>query len=182
MSMTDQLRPGQYTFGTASGWVRLHTFKEGLLQRMGHDLVLNAESFSISVTIREEEPHALSLTVGAQGLNVVEPRDVSAKDRAEINRNIVKHLPGPPSFEGTLSFAEETKGLAEGQASVGKGSAYVQFPFVLDGTEAKGQVTLSHKALSLAPFRAPLGVIRLQDRVVLSFCIDVHEMFETTDA
>lgn len=176
-----QWQVGTHTLNQEDGWIRLHTYKEGLLSRMGHDLVIEARTFMVRCELQEEGSHPVEVEIDRAGLFVVEPHDLSDKDRAEIQRNIQKHLPDTPTFTGTFQL-QGTKGTLHGQISVGMGPSSFSSSFAFDDHLAQGKVQLSHQALQLKPFRAPLGLIRLQDRLDLSFCLDLTSFFRSSDA
>lgn len=163
---------------SVDGWLRVNTWKEGLLSKMGHDLLINIEDFSLVMEGELEGPWKADLTVKKDSFQATEPTSLSAKDRADIHKNICKVFPSDIKFVGEIKRDSETKLLATGKVSVGKNQAPIRFYFDLDGQQASGRVSLTHSALKLKPFKAPLGVIRIKDQVDVSFSFDLSEWFD----
>lgn len=155
------------------GWLRLNTWKEGLLSRMGHDLLIEVRDFVIQVDVQDEQTWNVQATIRKNSLYVMEPPSLSAKDRNEIHNNIINHLPSDMKFEGVGTTKPNDRMELRGTISLGRARTPVSFLFDLHHTAASGTVELSHRALQLKPYRAPLGLIRLQDRVKLSFSFEL---------
>lgn len=157
------------------GWLRLNTWKEGLLSRMGHDLLLDIRRFTVQVEQVAEQHGIWNLQVhlAKDSFYVLEPTSLSIKDKEEIHQNISKHLPNDIFFQGQGERQEEHRLVVRGTISLGKARMPIQFDLNLNQRVATGRVVLSHEALQLKPYRAPLGLIRLQDRVELSLSFDL---------
>ncbi len=158
----------------SDGWLRLNTWKEGLLSRMGHDLLIDIRDFAIQVDVREEDSWNVKVIIRKTSFHVVEPDSLSAKDRNEIHDNITKHLPSDIQFEGVGTRKPGNRMELRGTISLGRARTPVSFLFDLHPNAASGTVELSHRALQLKPYRAPLGLIRLQDRVKLTFSFELR--------
>jgi len=85
---------GTYEFGPSNASLRVHTTKAGLGARLAHDLTLEAESWSGSLTFDDTDLPATSVevTVAATSLVVVDSsggvKPLGDEDRKEIVRNI----------------------------------------------------------------------------------------------
>ena len=164
------------------GWLHLNTWKEGLLSKMGHDLLLNIEEFSLSIDGEVEGPWQAQLTVRKDSFQVVEPTTLSAKDRTDIHKNICKELPSDIQFVGEIKKDSETKLLANGKISIGRHQSPIRFYFDLDEKKVSGRGELTHSALKLKPFKAPFGLIRIKDQIELSFSFALAEWFNTQES
>ena len=158
------------------GWLHLNTWKEGLLSKMGHDLLLNIEDFSLSINGEIEGPWQVKLIVEKNSFQAVEPTNLSAKDRADIHKNICKELPSGIQFVGEIKKNSDTKFLADGNISLGRHQSPIRFYFDLEGSKASGRIELTHSSLKLKPFKAPFGLIRIKDQVELSFSFDLSNV------
>lgn len=136
--------------------VRLHTFAEGLLSPLAHDLELRA-------TPRELSDDGGRITavfastdvrvVGAVKRGAVDPSVLSDKDKRDIEHRIqADHLRGDVRVE--VSGDEVTVTTTRGRAVV--------------RAKREGTVlscTLSLSALGLGTIKGPLGVFKLKDAV-----------------
>jgi len=161
-------------FSPKDGWLHLNVWKEGLLSRMGHDLLLAIEGFEVKTRQgNNESSRAVQVSIPKDSFNVLEPTNLSAKDKRDILKNIQKHLPGDIHFDGVLSGFSSGRATISGTVRIGRLASPVSFPIESKDGEVSAKVRLSHRSLQLKPFRAPLGVIRLKDEVDLSFSFRV---------
>lgn len=156
------------------GWLRINTWKEGLLSRMGHDLLLDIRDFSVQIE-GQRPGWKVQVRIKKNSFYVLEPASLSGKDREEIHQNISKHLPDDISFRGDVEQQGEHRLVVRGFVSLGQAQTPVRFDLDWQGSRVTGRVALSHEALQLKPYRAPLGLIRLQDRVELTLSFDVKQ-------
>lgn len=151
----------------------VYTWREGLLARVGHDLCIRVGEAKV-----EHDGDTIVVTVSAESLHVVgamRDRDLdrnalSAKDRADIDEAIraeVLHawrhptivFRGGPDGRGTLTLHGVERPL----------TVRVR----VSGGRAAGEVELKPSAWGIAPYRALLGTLRLQDRVKVRFDVAV---------
>lgn len=169
----------RYTLDAAATTVTLATFAEGRLARLAHDLELGARQLSGTAT-RGETSRA-EVEVGLDGLQVVgavkkgrvDPRVLSAGDRADIERRVRDDVFGGAR---TLRVVAEVEGArARLTVSTPSGSASVPVEaFTLaegDGgaVVASGECALSMQALHLRQVKGPLGAFQVSDRVTVRF-------------
>lgn len=163
---------------SGDGWIRVRTWKEGLLSRMGHDLLLDVQDFSVRAEEAGEMAWDLRVFLNKDSFAVREPADLSDKDKAEIHRNICNHLPDHIHFTGRMEKTDHQSLAVEGEIALGPARTPRSFVAPLHNGLATGRVELSHEVLQLKPYRAPLGLIRLQDRLELSFSFDLSEWLD----
>src|SRR5947207_15952268 len=87
------LRPGVHKVGPDSGRVQVRTYREGLAQKAGHDLIIEVGQWSATVVIENEgAPSAVELEVDSRSLQVREGlhgvKPLTDKDRTEIRKQI----------------------------------------------------------------------------------------------
>jgi len=150
----------------------VHTFAEGLLARLAHDLELVAEGATGELVDGPEPTVTLRFpidglrVVGAVKKGRVEPSVLSEADRFQIEEKLRREL-----FVGRRSLT------ARGSLPVG-GEARIE----LDGVRARvagvprwvdaelhGRCELSLRAMGLKPVEGPMGAFRLADRVEVEF-------------
>ena len=155
-------------------WV--HTRKEGVLSRMGHDLRLRAERLSLRYA---PETGRLELTVPADALRVegalqgerLEPGALSASDRAEIERNVrerVLESRRHPTirFEGTVGGSSDAaERPVEGTLALHGAERPLRATARLEGGTWQARVRLDQRDFGIRPFKAPLGVLKVQPHV-----------------
>lgn len=154
------------------GDLHVYTFKEGLLSRVAHNLRLRATRFEVQV-----EGERVRASVWPESLKVegtmegeqLRTDQLRPKDTEEILKTIrekilkVRAYP-TVSFEGTLSGAVLSGELTLlGQKRAARG----QVQHSAAGSQGTFQLTPS--LWGIAPYKALMGAIKLQDRVEVRF-------------
>jgi hypothetical protein len=161
-----------------AGTLRINTWKQGLLSRLGHDLLLEVGRFTLMLTQDSpEQKIALQLDAPKDAFRVLAPDALSEKDRREIVDNIRKHLPANLHFVGQI-IQQDGQIHIEGKASVGRSEAFLRFPLQLQDRRASAKIRLSHAALGIAPYKAPLGLIQVKDELELSLSFDLSSLLD----
>ena len=170
----------EFTVGPERAKLFINTYKEGVLSALGHDLLIEIRDFQIRIKERENSPQEwdVELLAKKESFWPIEPPELSEKDRREINKNIIKHLPDDVTFQGKLFKTGESFRI-KGDISLGpRYRGAVEFPVNLDGKTAKGEVKLYHKYLGIKPFKAPLGMIKVKDEMKFSYQINLEGIIE----
>lgn len=167
------LRPGTLTVGPANGSLQLHTAREGVAQKAGHDLLITVAGWEATVDVDDGGAiTAVSLDADARSLQIVAGvnglKPLSDKDRAEIRRNIdAKVLRGLPITFRSDSVEQTGERLTvSGQLTVAGRSQPSRFELVLgaDG-HATGTFTLTQSAFAIKPYSALMGALKVRDAV-----------------
>lgn len=156
------------------GQIRVLTFKDGLLSKVAHDLSLSLERFDVQSDGKRVQAamQLESLTVeGVMRKGVLDPHGVSDADRQDIVANIqhkVLHTDDDP----TASFSGEAAPVAGGYRVSGSLTlAGKSRDLSFDVQEAsgcwRGELELQPSLWGIKPFKALMGAIKLQDRVVV---------------
>ena len=87
------IRPGIHTVGPDSGALRVNTYREGMAQKVGHDLIIEVGQWRASIEVEEGgSPKAIALEADPRSLRVREGqhgvKPLTDKDRTEIRSNI----------------------------------------------------------------------------------------------
>jgi YceI-like domain len=166
-------RAGTHRLGPESGTLQVLTYREGVAQKVGHDLVLEVERWEATVEVGAERTvSAISLEVDAgslvvrQGLRGVKP--LSERDRGEISRNIddrvlrrrpivfesedVAHRDGRLSVSGELTMAGTTR------------PATFELSTSEDG-RVEGKLSLTQSSWGIKPYRGLMGALKVRDKV-----------------
>jgi polyisoprenoid-binding protein YceI len=164
---------GRHTLGPDSGTLQVFTYREGVAQKVGHDLVLEVERWEATVEVGPEgtlsavrlevDPDSLAVR---QGLHGVKP--LSERDRSEISRNIdekvlrrrpivfesaaVDHVDGRLSVSGQLTMAGTTR------------PATFELSTSEDG-RVEAKLGLAQSSWGITPYRGLMGALKVRDTV-----------------
>lgn len=171
--------PGAYELGPEHGTVQVKTYREGMAQSVGHDLVLDVTRWSALVvagrdgigSIRFEiDPDSLKVRDGLGGV-----RALTDKDRAEIERAIAeKILRGNEISFVSSSVTPGPDGVIEvrGELRLGSRSHQRSYSLLVGEGFITGTLPVIQTEHELDPYRTFLGTLRVRDQI--DVCIDVR--------
>ena len=159
-----------------TGRIEVLTFKEGLLSKVAHDLSIDLGRFQLETdgTRIHAKLFLTSLSVeGVMNKGVFDAHGLSESDRHDIAGNIqnkILHTKQHPeaTFTGTASRGGGKHSVRGELTLVGK-SREISFDVREVDGHWRGEVELVPTRWGIAPFKALLGAIKLQDRVVVRF-------------
>jgi hypothetical protein len=165
------LAPGSHTIGPDSGSLQVHTYREGVAQKVGHDLIIDVGQWQAKVEVGSDGvPAAVALEADPRSLRVREGlhgvKPLTDKDRAEIQSNIdEKILRGQP-----LTFASETVELAgsrltlSGSLAIAGSTQPATFELELGGDgRVSGRLSVTQSQWGIKPYRAFMGALKVRD-------------------
>ncbi len=170
------LLAGRHEVGPETGTLQVRTYRDGVAQRSGHDLVIEVGRWWAKVDVAPDGPRAsiasialevdpISLRV-REGLGGVKP--LTDKDRAGIGREIdEKILRGRPiSFTSTtVEQAGERLAVTGQLILVGiSRSASFQLNVCSDG-QVSCTVSIDQSKWGIRPHRAFMGALKVRDTV-----------------
>lgn len=171
-----KLNPGTHTIGPADGELLVLTHREGVAQKVGHDLVLEVRAWTATVevdaggspesVVLEADPRSLHVR---QGLHGAKP--LTDSDRASIRENIAKKVLGtqPIAFRSTRVEATNESLAVTGELSLAGTTRPAAFAFGLEaGGRVTGRLTLRQSEWGITPYRALMGALRVRDEVGIS--------------
>ena len=161
-----------------AGTIQVFTFKEGLLSSVAHDLRLTLERFELEVDTEAGTVDARfwpsSLRVdGAMKGGTLDPSGVSERDKREIHDHLtddILHTDRQPEarFRGKLTV-DAPLGRVDGTLTLRGRDAPLNVTLERVGGRYRGEAELLPTRWGIAPFKALMGAIRLQDRVRVTF-------------
>jgi polyisoprenoid-binding protein YceI len=173
---------GRHRLGPGSGHLLVHTRREGLAAKIGHDLAIEITDWSADVELPDGDPAQARITVrvGLGSLAVREGTGGAAPltdtDRRDISRNAGKALavdrypvatftadrvqPGAGTIDGTLTLHGVTCPVQLQVSEVGPG-------------RYRGTTTVTQSEYGIRPYSAFLGALRIRDAVEVEFEVDV---------
>ncbi len=167
------LVPGTHQIGPGGGTLRVHTYREGLAQKVGHDLIIEVGDWRATLEVSEQgEPVAIALEADPSSLKVLEGRrgvkPLTDKDRAEIRSNIDQKilLRRPISF--TSSSAELSQGnvTVSGELTIAGATRPASFALMLSSDDRlHGTLSVAQSEWGIKPYRALMGALKVQDTV-----------------
>jgi polyisoprenoid-binding protein YceI len=166
------LAPGTHTLGPDSGTIEVRTYREGIAQKVGHDLIIDVGSWTGTVeTTPEGAPSAFTLELETTSLavrdghNGVKP--LSEKDRNDIKDNINKKVlqRQPVSFQ---SDAVENAGgiTVRGRLTIVGNERPVSLELTLgDDGRLTGTLPVVQSEWGITPYKALMGALKVRDEV-----------------
>lgn len=167
------VRPGKHTLGPGSGSLQVLTYREGMAQKVGHDLIIDVGQWeAVLEGDQEGSPTTIALEVDTrslrvrQGLHGLKP--LTEKDRVSIQRDIEqKILRGQPiSFRSTGVELSESTMTVRGDLTIAGATRSASFQLQLTGEgQLTGKLAVTQSGWGIKPFRAFMGALKVRDTV-----------------
>jgi polyisoprenoid-binding protein YceI len=176
------LPAGTHELGPATGDLLVHTTRDGVAARAGHDLVLEVRRWSARIVADDATGRStLTATVDARSMGVrggtggVKP--LTDRDMAEITKNIAQKVLRSDrhpeiTFVSTSVQGSEGRLDVEGELTIAGTTRPARFAVALedqDGTSVlRASVTLVQSAWGIRPFTALMGALKVADSIEIS--------------
>jgi polyisoprenoid-binding protein YceI len=153
---------GVTRFGPDTGSLEVHTYREGVAAKVGHDLIIEVESWEGS-----DEGGTLELTADPRSLRVREGhrgvKPLTDKDRDEIRKTIEAKVLGtqPIAFRSTL-VADDA---VEGELTIAGATRPVAFRLEREGDRVRATVRVVQSQWGIKPYRGLMGALKVRDDV-----------------
>jgi hypothetical protein len=167
------LVPGTHQLGPEAGTLHVHTFREGVAQKVGHDLIIEVGDWGATLEVSEHgEPLAIALEADSSSLDVLEGRrgvkPLTDKDRAEIRSNIDQKilLRRPISFASSNAELSKGKITVSGELTIAGATRPATFA-VMHGSDDRlhGALSVTQSEWGIKPYRALMGALKVRDTV-----------------
>lgn len=166
------LRDGSHVLSSQDGSLAIHTFREGVAQKVGHDLIIEVARWQATVEVQDGQLSEVSLEADTQSLEVREGigglKPLTDKDRREILGNVddkilrrqpvsfrsssVRHAEGRVSLAGDLTLAGTTR------------PASFDVDLSHDG-RLNGTLSVTQSEWGIKPYRGLMGALKVRDAV-----------------
>jgi len=154
--------------GPKDGTVEVKTYREGIAQKVGHDLVIEVREWSATVDFDDGGSlTAVTLDVDSSSLYVREGHNglkpLSDKDRGEIKKNIdAKILHGRPI---TFRSTAVTGSTVAGDLTVNGSTRPASFTLDLTAGRACGTLPIVQTEFGVTPYKGLMGALKVRDEV-----------------
>jgi polyisoprenoid-binding protein YceI len=153
--------------GPENASLHVHTYREGVAAKVGHDLVIEVTRWEATVEAESVEltadPRSLAVREGRRGV-----KPLTDKDRDEIRRLIdEKVLHGNPiEFRSTAVRREGGQLAVEGDLTMGGSTRPIaaRLEVGADG-RATGTIPLTQSAWGIKPYRGLMGALKVRDEL-----------------
>ena len=157
-------------FDPTNATIEVHTFKEGLLSAMGHDLKILVTRFSIDLSADQSTLTATFDPSSLKVASVLNGNELSAKDKAEIEANIRKKVLHPDKYPEIRFVSTAIEAHGEGLRITGDlllhgASRTLSVVSRREGGKQIVEVPLHQPDFGIKPYKAPLGVIKIKPEV-----------------
>jgi polyisoprenoid-binding protein YceI len=164
---------GTHEVGPAEGTLEVRTYRDGLAQKVGHDLILDVGQWHANVEVGEGgEPSSIALEADSRSLQVREGlrglKPLTDNDRAEIRKNInEKILRGQPiAFRSSAIESSGDRITVRGELTIAGTARPVSFELErsVDG-RVRGTLPLNQSEWGIKPYRGLMGALKVRDAV-----------------
>jgi hypothetical protein len=162
------LSAGTHELGPDSGRLQVKTYREGMAQAVGHDLVLDVTSWNAKLTAGGDGSASIELNADSssfevrEGLRGVKP--LSDKDRADIKRNIdEKVLERKPISFRSKSVTIGDRISVTGDLTIGSASREQTYELREYDGKLSGTFPIVQSEYGIKPFRALMGALKVRD-------------------
>ncbi|MDQ1358338.1 MAG: hypothetical protein QOJ52_274 [Acidimicrobiaceae bacterium] len=172
---------GTHNIGQQDGKLLVNVYKDGMAAKMGHDLTLEASSWSGKADIDPDDPSASSVSVStdASSLEIAEAKGgakpLSDSDKRDIKKSITSKIltNGAISFESTAVSGTPPRLQVKGDLTINGQSQPVTLDLnVDDNGHATGTTSFKQTQFGVKPFSAMMGALKVKDNVDIT--IDVQ--------
>jgi hypothetical protein len=167
------LRAGTHTVGSDTGTLQVRTYREGLAQKAGHDLIIDVgqweataevgEAGMLSAVQLDADPHSLEVREGLRGV-----KPLSDKDRAGIRKTIEEQIlrRQPIAFRSTAvePVGDELTVQGELELAGTRRPASFELSVAADG-RVRGTLPVTQSEWGIKPYRGMMGTLKVRDTV-----------------
>ena len=167
------LQPGTHRVGGDNGTLQVRTYREGLAQKVGHDLIIDVGQWEAAAEVREDgtlsaveltaDPHSLQVREGLHGI-----KPLTDKDRADIRTTIdAKILGGRPiAFRSTRVEPGDGGLTVRGELALAgsRRPANFELDAAADG-RVRGTLPVTQSEWGIKPYRGMMGALKVRDTI-----------------
>jgi polyisoprenoid-binding protein YceI len=166
-------RAGTHRVGNDNGTLQVRTYREGLAQKVGHDLIIDVGKWDAAAEVREDgtlsavqlnaDPHSLQVREGLRGL-----KPLTDKDRADIRKTIDEKILGgrPIAFRSTAVEPGNGGLTVRGELELAGTRRLASFELsaAADG-RVRGTLPVTQSEWGIKPYRGMMGALKVRDTI-----------------
>jgi polyisoprenoid-binding protein YceI len=159
------------TYGPDNASLRVHTYREGVAAKVGHDLVIEVGRWDATL-----DDAAVELNADARSLRVLEGRrgvkPLSDKDRAEILKTIDERVlhSRPIAFRSSTVRRDGGHLEADGELTLDGTTRPLTVRVEVDADgRVNGTVPVTQSDWGIKPYRGLMGALKVRDDVEVVF-------------
>jgi len=166
-------RAGTHRVGADGGTLQVRTYREGLAQKVGHDLIIDVERWDAVAEVHDDgtltavqlnaDPHSLQVREGLRGVKAL-----TDKDRADIRKTIDEKILGgrPIAFRSTAVDAGDGGLIVHGELELAGSGRPVSFQLDTAGDgRVRGTLPVTQSEWGIKPYRGMMGALKVRDTV-----------------
>ena len=170
------IAPGSYEIGPGNGRVILRTFREGVAQAVGHDLVIGVGRWRgiVEMPAATDTQPRVAVELDMRSLEILEgvggAKPLSDKDRQDIQKTITESL-GTDGYP-TASFVSKSvqvsgdRALLDGELTLRGVTQPLRLAVEGNGTgSVRGRAELLQTSWGIKPYKAFMGALKVRDAV-----------------
>jgi len=171
------LKTGSYRLDTNSRSLNVYTFKEGLLSKLAHDLLIDITDFKVNLEVPEAgfASGSLELEIQANSLRVIcalkdgERTDaLKEKDIVDIEKDMGGKVLHPDKYPTATfrskSIQEKESGYKiDGDLTLHGVTKSIDFDLDTSCGNLNGTITLLQKGYGIKPFKAMMGTLKIKN-------------------
>jgi polyisoprenoid-binding protein YceI len=150
------------SFGPDTGSLEVHTYREGVAAKVGHDLIIEVTKWAAS-----DDGGALELTADPRSLVVREGKrgvkPLTDKDRAGIRKTIESDILGTQDIV-FRSRSVEGDGV-KGDLTIAGSTQPVEFELRREGGRVRATIPVVQTRWGIKPYRGLMGALKVRDDV-----------------
>ncbi|MGI8429811.1 MAG: YceI family protein [Solirubrobacteraceae bacterium] len=167
------ISPGVHKVGPSDGKMQVRTYREGMAQKIGHDLVLDVGQWQATVEVGPDgTPSAIELEADSSSLEVREgvggAKPLSDKDRGDIKKSINdKVLQGEPIvFHSSAIEGSDGRLAVQGELEITGSKRPVKFDLDVAGDgRVSATLPLTQSEWGIKPYKAMMGALKVRDLI-----------------
>jgi polyisoprenoid-binding protein YceI len=166
-------RVGTHSVGGDRGTLQVRTYREGLAQKVGHDLIIDVGQWDATAEVDENgtlaavqlnaDPRSLQVREGLRGV-----KPLTDKDRADIRETIAEKILGgrPISFRSTAIERDDGGLTVRGDLELAgtRRPASFELSTAADG-RVRGTLPVTQSEWGIKPYRGMMGALKVRDTI-----------------
>jgi polyisoprenoid-binding protein YceI len=164
---------GRHSVGRDDGTLQIRTYREGIAQKVGHDLIIDVGRWEAAAEVREDgtlsavqldaDPRSLQVRDGLRGV-----KPLTDKNRGDIRKAIDERILGgrPIVFRSTAVKPGNGALIVRGELELAgtRRPASFELTAAADG-RVRGTLAVTQSEWGIKPYRGMMGALKVRDTI-----------------